>query len=134
MKSKLLPEREPLSWSTRMQIALDSARGLEYIHEHTVPLYIHRDIKSENILLDKSFRAKVEVSYHRLFFLLFFLLGLWCEFFIIPFALQVADFGLSKLADVGNSTSSTIVAEGTFGYMPPEYDQFFFSSMDCTLP
>ncbi|KEH28325.1 LysM receptor kinase K1B [Medicago truncatula] len=84
-------EREPLSWSTRMQIALDSARGLEYIHEHTVPVYIHRDIKSENILLDKSFCAKV------------------------------ADFGLSKLADVGNSTSSTIVAEGTFGYMPPEY-------------
>ncbi|XP_045829880.1 lysM domain receptor-like kinase 3 isoform X1 [Trifolium pratense] len=83
-------EREPLPWSTRMQIALDSARGLEYIHEHTVRVYIHRDIKSENILLDKNFRAKV------------------------------ADFGLSKLADVENSTSSAIVAEGTFGYMPPE--------------
>ncbi|GAU14457.1 hypothetical protein TSUD_249970 [Trifolium subterraneum] len=38
-------EREPLPWSTRMQIALDSARGLEYIHEHTVRVYIHRDIK-----------------------------------------------------------------------------------------
>lgn len=51
---------EPLPWSTRMQIALDSARGLEYIHEHTVPVYIHRDIKSPNILIDKNFRAKVE--------------------------------------------------------------------------
>ena len=42
-----------------MQIALDSARGLEYIHEHTVPVYIHRDIKSANILIDKNFHAKV---------------------------------------------------------------------------
>lgn len=38
--------RDPLPWSNRVQIALDSARGLEYIHEHTVPVYIHRDIKS----------------------------------------------------------------------------------------
>jgi serine/threonine protein kinase len=44
--------------------------------------------------------------------------------FIVPFALQVADFGLSKLSEVENSTSSAIVAEGTFGYMPPEYDEF----------
>ncbi|KAM7264907.1 hypothetical protein ACFE04_002590 [Oxalis oulophora] len=51
--------REPLSWSARVQIALDSARGLEYIHEHTVPVYIHRDIKSANILIDNKFRAKV---------------------------------------------------------------------------
>lgn len=50
---------ESLPWSTRVQIALDSARGLEYIHEHTVPVYIHRDIKSANILIDSNFRAKV---------------------------------------------------------------------------
>lgn len=55
----LIQAREPLPWSTRVQIALDSARGLEYIHEHTVPLYIHRDIKSANILIDKNCRAKV---------------------------------------------------------------------------
>ena len=58
-KVKLLPDREPLPWSTRVQIALDSARGLEYIHEHTKPVYIHRDIKPENILLDKNFCGKV---------------------------------------------------------------------------
>lgn len=51
--------RDPLSWPARVQIALDSARGLEYIHEHTVPVYIHRDIKSANILIDKNFRGKV---------------------------------------------------------------------------
>lgn len=53
------PERPPLSWPVRVQIALDSARGLEYIHEHTVPVYIHRDIKSANILIDKNFHGKV---------------------------------------------------------------------------
>lgn len=55
----LVTGRDPLAWVTRVQVALDSARGLEYIHEHTVPVYIHRDIKSANILLDKKFRAKV---------------------------------------------------------------------------
>ena len=55
----MFPGNEPLPWSTRVQIALDSARGLEYIHEHTVPVYIHRDIKSANILIDKNFRGKV---------------------------------------------------------------------------
>lgn len=50
---------DPLPWTTRVQIALDSARGLEYIHEHTVPVYIHRDIKSANILIDKNYHAKV---------------------------------------------------------------------------
>lgn len=57
----IFPGMDPLPWSTRVQIALDSARGLEYIHEHTVPVYIHRDIKSANILIDKSFHAKVVV-------------------------------------------------------------------------
>lgn len=56
----LLAGKDTLTWSARMQIALDSARGLEYIHEHTVPVYIHRDIKPANILIDKIFRAKVK--------------------------------------------------------------------------
>ncbi|KAK7320522.1 hypothetical protein VNO77_30071 [Canavalia gladiata] len=85
--------KDPLSWSSRVQIALDSARGLEYIHEHTVPVYIHRDVKSANILIDKNFRGKV------------------------------ADFGLTKLIEVGGSTLHTRLV-GTFGYMPPEYAQY----------
>ncbi|XP_020581268.1 lysM domain receptor-like kinase 3 isoform X2 [Phalaenopsis equestris] len=84
--------RDPLPWLSRVQIALDSARGLEYIHEHTVPVYIHRDIKSANILIDNNLRAKV------------------------------ADFGLTKLAEVGGATLQTRLV-GTFGYMPPEYAQ-----------
>ncbi|KAL0405368.1 UNVERIFIED_CONTAM: Chitin elicitor receptor kinase [Sesamum latifolium] len=86
--------REPLPWATRVQIALDSARGLEYIHEHTVPVYIHRDIKPANILIDKNFHGKV------------------------------ADFGLTKLTEVGSSSLPTGRLVGTFGYMPPEYAQY----------
>lgn len=35
---------------------------------------------------------------------------------------QVADFGLTKLTEVGNSSLPTGNLVGTFGYMPPEYE------------
>ncbi|PSS01130.1 LysM domain receptor-like kinase [Actinidia chinensis var. chinensis] len=83
---------KPLCWTTRVQIALDAAKGLEYIHLHTKPYFIHRDVKSSNILLDSGFRAKI------------------------------ADFGLVKLLehspDVGTAASRIV---GTFGYLAPEY-------------
>ncbi|XP_058220367.1 lysM domain receptor-like kinase 3 [Rhododendron vialii] len=95
---------EPLPWSTRVQIALDSARGLEYIHEHTVPVYIHRDIKSANILIDKNFHGKV------------------------------ADFGLAKLTEVGVSLPTRLVGTfgymppeyAQFGDVSPKVDVFAF--------
>ncbi|XP_057959923.1 probable receptor-like protein kinase At1g80640 [Malania oleifera] len=48
-----------LSWHIRMKIALDTARGLEYLHEYCSPPVIHRDLKSSNILLDSNFNAKL---------------------------------------------------------------------------
>lgn len=45
--------------------------------------------------------------------------------------LQVADFGLNKLIDVGSSSLPTVNMKGTFGYMPPEYDELCFSLL-CT--
>ncbi|WJX41713.1 hypothetical protein P8452_29029 [Trifolium repens] len=48
-----------LTWYMRMKIALDTARGLEYLHEHCYPPVIHRDMKSSNILLDTNFNAKL---------------------------------------------------------------------------
>ncbi|KAK7381693.1 hypothetical protein VNO80_00240 [Phaseolus coccineus] len=82
----------PLSWIMRVQIALDAARGLEYIHEHTKTHYVHRDIKTSNILLDASFRAKI------------------------------SDFGLAKLVGKTNDGEiSTTKVVGTYGYLAPEY-------------
>ncbi|KAJ7239550.1 hypothetical protein O6H91_Y440800 [Diphasiastrum complanatum] len=82
----------PLTWIIRVQIALDAARGLEYIHDHTKSHYVHRDVKTSNILLDKNFRAKV------------------------------ADFGLSKLVEqTGDGESCVTRVVGTFGYLAPEY-------------
>ncbi|XP_071697437.1 probable receptor-like protein kinase At1g80640 [Rutidosis leptorrhynchoides] len=48
-----------LTWYCRMKIALDTARGLEYLHEHCKPSVIHRDLKTSNILLDSKFNAKL---------------------------------------------------------------------------
>lgn len=48
-----------LSWEERLQISLDISHGIEYLHEGAVPPVIHRDLKSANILLDHSLRAKV---------------------------------------------------------------------------
>ncbi|XP_022751351.1 serine/threonine receptor-like kinase NFP [Durio zibethinus] len=48
-----------LTWSQRLQVALDVANGLQYMHEHTQPNIVHRDIRTSNILLDSTFRAKI---------------------------------------------------------------------------
>ncbi|XP_071731844.1 probable receptor-like protein kinase At1g80640 [Rutidosis leptorrhynchoides] len=48
-----------LTWHRRMKVALDIARGLEYLHERCNPPVIHRDLKSSNILLDSNFNAKI---------------------------------------------------------------------------
>ncbi|KAJ6822039.1 lysM domain receptor-like kinase 3 [Iris pallida] len=81
-----------LSWISRVQIALDAARGLEYIHEHTKDHYVHRDVKTSNILLDNTFRAKI------------------------------SDFGLAKLVvKTADGEASATKVVGTFGYLAPEY-------------
>nr|XP_051214671.1 protein STRUBBELIG-RECEPTOR FAMILY 7-like [Lolium perenne] len=43
---------KPLSWNSRVKIALGSARALEYLHESCLPPVIHKNFKSANILLD----------------------------------------------------------------------------------
>ncbi|KAJ1274477.1 hypothetical protein BS78_05G064600 [Paspalum vaginatum] len=82
---------ETLSWGTRVQIALEAAQGLDYLHKGCSPPIIHRDVKSSNILLGHNLQAKI------------------------------ADLGLSKtyLNDVQTHISAK--AAGTTGYMDPEY-------------
>ncbi|KAJ4815568.1 Leucine-rich repeat protein kinase family protein [Rhynchospora pubera] len=48
-----------LDWTKRLQIALDSARGLAYLHELANPLIIHGNVKSSNILLDENLHPKL---------------------------------------------------------------------------
>ncbi|XP_042465207.1 probable LRR receptor-like serine/threonine-protein kinase At1g05700 [Zingiber officinale] len=80
-----------LSWRQRLQMAIDSARGLEYLHKGCKPPLVHRDVKSGNILLSETLEAKL------------------------------ADFGLSKaFLSETNSHISTVVM-GTPGYLDPEY-------------
>ncbi|OQS00302.1 kinase [Thraustotheca clavata] len=52
-KTKILP---PLTWQLKVQIALDAAEALAYLHEQGI---IHRDIKSANMLLDEDRRCKL---------------------------------------------------------------------------
>ncbi|XP_030453345.1 receptor protein kinase CLAVATA1-like [Syzygium oleosum] len=80
-----------LQWETRYRIAVEAAKGLCYLHHDCSPLIIHRDVKSNNILLDSDFEA------------------------------HVADFGLAKfLQDAGASECMSSVA-GSYGYIAPEY-------------
>ncbi|KAJ7978009.1 Protein kinase [Quillaja saponaria] len=84
-------QTSPLDWWTRLRIALDCARALEFLHEQAILPVIHRDFKCTNVLLDQNFRAKV------------------------------SDFGLAKMgSEKINGQISTRVL-GTTGYLAPEY-------------
>ncbi|KAM0055999.1 putative protein kinase RLK-Pelle-LRR-IX family [Helianthus debilis subsp. tardiflorus] len=50
---------KPLEWRQRLMIALDVARGVEYLHCFGHQSFIHRDLKPCNILLGDDMRAKV---------------------------------------------------------------------------
>ncbi|CAL0314907.1 unnamed protein product [Lupinus luteus] len=50
---------QPLEWKRRLIIALDVARGVEYLHGLAQQIFIHRDLKPSNILLGDDMRAKV---------------------------------------------------------------------------
>ncbi|KAL5556116.1 hypothetical protein UlMin_038352 [Ulmus minor] len=76
---EIKPGEAVLDWPTRKQVALGTARGLEYLHEHCNPKIIHRDVKAANVLLDEDFEA------------------------------VVGDFGLAKLVDVRKTNVTTQV-------------------------
>ncbi|XP_068665407.1 receptor-like protein kinase HSL1 [Aristolochia californica] len=81
-----------LDWPTRYKIALEAAEGLSYLHHDCVPSIVHRDVKSNNILLDGEFGARV------------------------------ADFGVAKVCEaIGKGPKSMSVIAGSCGYIAPEY-------------
>ncbi|TXG53716.1 hypothetical protein EZV62_018972 [Acer yangbiense] len=80
-----------LGWNLRYKIAIEAAKGLCYLHHDCSPLIIHRDVKSNNILLNSAFEA------------------------------HVADFGLAKFLFDGGASECMSAIAGSYGYIAPEY-------------
>lgn len=97
---KSLYRKGSLTWQVRVDIALQTAMAMEYLHFSVVPSVVHRDITSSNIFVEKDMRIKV------------------------------GDFGLSRLLVLpeNSSSSSGFVwtgPQGTPGYLDPDYHRSF---------
>ncbi|KAG6397635.1 hypothetical protein SASPL_143805 [Salvia splendens] len=79
-----------LKWDMKFKIAVQVARGIEYLHHGCDIQILHFDIKPHNILLDDKF---------------------------IP---KISDFGLAKLCASNKESVTLTAARGTIGYVAPE--------------
>ncbi|XP_030963027.1 probable LRR receptor-like serine/threonine-protein kinase At3g47570 [Quercus lobata] len=91
-----LEKPRKLSFLQRLNIAIDVASALEYLHYHCETPIVHCDLKPSNVLLDDE------------------MVG------------HVSDFGLARflhdiIQDSSTNQISSIGVRGTIGYTPPEY-------------
>ncbi|PRQ16258.1 putative protein kinase RLK-Pelle-LRR-Xb-2 family [Rosa chinensis] len=76
----IICDKVRLRWRRRIDVAVDVARALVFLHHECFPPIVHRDVKASNVLLDKDGKARV------------------------------TDFGLARIVDAGDSHVSTMVA------------------------
>lgn len=102
--SKSSRRKGSLTWPVRLDMALQIATAIEYLHFSVTPPIVHRDVTSSNIFVEKDMRIKV------------------------------GDFGLSRLLvfdRTGNPSSTTgseyiwTGPQGTPGYLDPDYHRSF---------
>ncbi|KAL4576229.1 hypothetical protein LXL04_012320 [Taraxacum kok-saghyz] len=75
----------------RINILIDVASALDYLHNHCLPTIVHCDLKPSNILLDDDMVA------------------------------HVGDLGLARFLGTDSNQNNTSRIRGTIGYAPPEY-------------
>lgn len=97
---KSLYRKGSLTWPVRLDIALQTALAIEYLHFSVVPAIVHRDITSANIFVERDMK------------------------------IRVGDFGLSRLlvSPETSSSKSDFVwtgPQGTPGYLDPDYHHSF---------
>jgi len=87
---KVEPQDDGLSLVQRLNIAIDVATALDYLHTQTETTIVHCDLKPSNILLDVDMVARV------------------------------SDFGIAKFLSTDQDQTLTTAIQGSIGYIAPE--------------
>lgn len=111
---------QPMAWCSRMQIAMDIARGISFLHSLNANI-IYRDLKASNILIDSVccnllLHASLTplLSQEKINWL-------WFVHLFQRFHAKLSDFGLARRGPIGDGTHVSTRVVGTMGYAAPEY-------------